>query len=140
MLRFDLPPVLANAARADGLLTFLIAALALLNVVWLVPLLIVQGFVRGFIGHQRCPSHRLFALLLQKAGFAGKKENAGAKMFASKLLFIASSMASVLYFAGSGMWVVPVSVLLVFSFLEWAFSFCVACWARTAWYRLRSQG
>lgn len=139
MLRFDVPPVWSNAARLDGLTTFAISVAALAGFPYLVPLLIVQGLVRGFIGHSKCPSHRLFGALLQKFGLAGKKENAGAKMFANKLLFIASTVATVLYLSGSGMWMVPVSVLAVFSFLEWAFSFCVACWAYSAWYQLRGQ-
>lgn len=140
MLRFDVPPVWSNAARLDGFITFAIAALALFALPWLMPVLAVQGLLRGFFGHQRCPAHRLYSALLQKAGRAGKRENAGAKMFANKLLFVASTVASVLYFTGSGLWVVPTSVLLVFSFLEWAFSFCAACWAYTLWYQLRGQG
>ncbi|MDP5240981.1 DUF4395 family protein [Uliginosibacterium sp. 31-16] len=139
MLRFDVPPVWSNAARLDGLTTFAICAAALLGFPYLVPVLMVQGLVRGFFGHSRCPSHRLYTALLQKLGAAGKKENAGAKMFANKLLFIASTVATGLYLAGSGMWVVPVSVLLVFSFLEAAASFCAACWAYTLWYQLRGQ-
>ncbi|MBS1208294.1 MAG: hypothetical protein H6R19_692 [Proteobacteria bacterium] len=137
MLRFDVPPVWSNAVRVDALLTFAISAAALLGFPYLVPVLSVMSLVRGFLGHHRCPSHRLYAGLLQKLGMAGKQENAGAKMFANKLLLIASTIATVLYLAGSGMWVLPVSALLVFSFLESLFSFCVACWAYTLWYRLR---
>ena len=140
MLRFDVPPVWSNAARVDALLTFTISVLALAGFPWLVPLLIVTGLVRGIFGHHRCPSHRLYAALLQKLGLAGKKENAGAKMFANKLLLIASSVATALYLAGSGMWIVPMTVLTVFSFLEWAFSFCVACWAYALYHQLRGQG
>lgn len=139
MLRFDVPPVWSNAVRLDALATFLISAAALLGFPWLVPLLIVQGLVRGFLGHSRCPSHRFYTWLLQKYGVAGKKENAGAKMFANKLLLIASSIAVVLWSLGSGMWVVPMSVLLVFSFMEAAFSFCAACWAYTLWFQMRGQ-
>lgn len=138
MLRFDVPPVWSNAARIDALLTFLISGAALLGFPYLVPLLIVMGLVRGFFGHQRCPSHRLYAYVLARAGWGGKKENAGAKMFANKLLLIASSAATTLYLAGSGMWVVPIGALLMFSFLEFALSFCAACWVYTLWYRLRA--
>ncbi|GAB2888295.1 hypothetical protein GCM10027046_15860 [Uliginosibacterium flavum] len=139
MLRFDIPPVWSNAARLDGLATFVICAAALLGFPYLVPLLIVQGLVRGFFGHYRCPSHRLYTVLLQKFGAAGKKENAGAKMFANKLLLIASSVATALYLTGSSMWIVPVSALLAFSFLEAVVSFCAACWAYSLWYQLRGQ-
>lgn len=140
MLRFDVPPVWSNAARLDALSTFTICLLAIgLQWPFLLPLLIVQGLVRGFWGHGRCPSHRLYTLLLQKLSLAGLRENAGAKMFANKLLFIASSVATVLWISGSAMWQIPASVLLVFSFLEAAFSFCAACWAYTLYYRFKDQ-
>lgn len=139
MLRFDVPPIWSNVARLDAFTTFTISLIALLGFPYLVPVLIVQGLVRGFIGHYKCPSHRLYAVVLEKLKLAGKKENAGAKMFANKLLFIASSVATGLYLAGISMWTVPITVLVVFSFLEWAFSFCVACWAYTLWYQLRGQ-
>lgn len=67
---------------------------------------------------------------------AGKKENAGAKMFANKLLFIAATVASVLFFMDIDLWRVPASILVVFSTLEWALSFCVACWSYGYWYKL----
>lgn len=140
MLRFDVPPIWSNAARLDALTTFSVCLLALLlGAPYILPLLIAHGLVRGFIGHTRCPSHRFYAWMLEKAGKAGHKENAGAKMFANKLLFIASTVATILWLSGSGMWIVPASVLLAFSFLEAAFSFCAACWAYTFWYQFRDS-
>lgn len=140
MLRFDVPPVWANAARLDALTTFTLCALALVfKLPFLMPLLILHGLVRGFFGHGRCPSHRLYSRLLEKLQKTGIKENAGAKMFANKLLFIASTVATILWLVGSPMWMVPASVLLVFSFMEAAFSFCAACWAYTLWYQLREN-
>lgn len=140
MLRFDIPPIWSNAARLDAFTTFFVSILALLfGAPYIFPLLIIQGLVRGFFGHKHCPSHRLYTRILEKIGKAGHKENAGAKMFANKLLFIASSVASILWISGSGMWVVPASILLVFSFLETVFSFCVACWAYTLWYQFRNS-
>ncbi len=140
MLRFDVPPIWSNAARLDALTTFTVCLLAVaLKLPFLMPILIVHGLVRGFFGHTRCPSHRLYAGLLQKLGKAGQKENAGAKMFANKLLFIASSVATILWLAGSAMWIAPASVLLVFSFMEAVFSFCAACWAYTLYYRFKDS-
>ena len=140
MLRFDVPPIWSNAARLDALTTFTLCLLALaFKLPFLMPLLIVHGLVRGFFGHGRCPSHRLFTKVLQKLGKAGHKENAGAKMFANKLLFIASSVGTILWLTGSSMWIVPASVLLVFSFMEAAFSFCAACWVYTIYYRIKES-
>ncbi len=141
MLRFDIPAIWSNATRLDALTTFLICLLTLLlGTPYVLLLLIIQGLVRGFLGHTRCPSHRLYSRLLEKFDKAGHKENAGAKMFASKLLFVASTVATILWLSGNGMWIVPTSVLLVFSFLEVAFSFCAACWAYTLWYQFRNAG
>ncbi|MEY2707264.1 MAG: hypothetical protein RI905_1016 [Pseudomonadota bacterium] len=136
MLRFDIPPVNANVARFEAFITFLFCVIALLGFPYLLPVLALMGFIRGFFGHYKCPSHRLFTKIMTAMNIAGKKENAGAKMFANKLLFIAATVASVLFFMGIDLWKVPASVLVVFSTLEWAMSFCVACWSYSYWYKL----
>lgn len=136
MLRFDIPPVSANVARFEAFITFSFCLIALLGFPYLLPVLAVMGFIRGFFGHYKCPSHRLFTKIMTHMNIAGKKENAGAKMFANKLLFIAATVASFLFFMDIDLWKVPTSILVVFSTLEWAFSFCVACWSYGYWYKL----
>ncbi len=136
MLRFDIPPVNANVARFEAFITFSFCLIALLGFPYLLPVLAVMGFIRGFFGHYKCPSHRLFTKIMTYMNIAGKKENAGAKMFANKLLFIAATVASFLFFMDIDLWKVPTSILVVFSTLEWAFSFCVACWSYGYWYKL----
>lgn len=136
MLRFDIPPVSANVARLEAFITFSFCLIALLGFPYLLPVLALMGFIRGFFGHYKCPSHRLFTKIMTALNIAGKKENAGAKMFANKLLFIAATVASVLFFMDIDLWRVPTSILVVFSTLEWAFSFCVACWSYGYWYKL----
>ena len=136
MLRFDIPPVSANVARLEAFITFSFCLIALLGFPYLLPVLALMGFIRGFFGHYKCPSHRLFTKIMTALNIAGKKENAGAKMFANKLLFIAATVASVLFFMDIDLWRVPSSILVVFSTLEWAFSFCVACWSYGYWYKL----
>ena len=135
MLRFDVPQVWSNVIRWEAFMTFVLSIIALLLAPWVMLLLVAQGFVRGFIGHHRCPSHLLWKKIAESRQWGGKKENAGAKMFANKILFLASAVSMVLYFLGSGLWVVPCAALIVFSFLEWALSFCVACWAYGFWYQ-----
>lgn len=136
MLRFDLPQVWSNAIRLDAFMTFVIAAVALLLQAPLVFVLTLGlGAVRGFIGHHKCPVHQAWSGLLHTRGWGGKKEDVGAKMFAAKILAIASAVALVFHFTGSPLWQVPAIALLIFSFLEWAFSFCAGCWAYSAWYR-----
>lgn len=136
MLRFDVPPVHANVVRLEAFITFIVCGIALLGFPYLLPVLALMGLVRGFFGHYKCPSHRGLAKLLTNMNRAGDKENAGAKMFANKILFIAATVASVLYFTGNSFWVVPTVALVIFSTLEWAFSFCAACWVYGFWYKL----
>lgn len=135
MLRFDIPPVHANVTRLEALITTTVCAIALLGFPYLLPLIALMGLIRGFFGPHRCPSHRVFTALMTRMGIAGRRENAGAKMFANKILFFAAGVASVLYFMGVSLWVVPTVALLIFSSLEWIFSFCVACWAYGFWYK-----
>lgn len=135
MLRFDVPPVWSNVTRWEAFINFAVCAASLLLTPWLMSILVVQGFVRGFLGHYRCPLHRLWARFFELRGWGGKKENAGAKMFANRILFVASLAAVVAHAMGSGFWQVPCIVLIVFTTLEWAFAFCAACYAYGLWYR-----
>jgi len=135
MLRFDVPQVWSNVIRWEAFVTFVICWLALFVSPWFMALLMVQGAVRGFAGHQRCPSHLLWRWLFLASGNAGKKENAGPKMFAAKILFIASAVSMALFLYGSPLWKVPCIALIIFSFFEWALAFCAACWVYGAWYR-----
>jgi hypothetical protein len=135
MLRFDVPQVWSNVTRWEAFVTTLVCLAALFVWPWLMGLLVLQGAVRGFLGHHRCPSHLLWKALFERLQWQGKKENAGAKMFAAKVLCVASAVSVALYALGSGLWVVPCVALVLFSTMEWAFSFCAACWAYGAWYR-----
>lgn len=135
MLRFDVPQVWSNVIRWEAFITFVACAVALAGFPWLMPLLVIQGFIRGFIGHHRCPAHLLWKRVAEARQWGGKKENAGAKMFANKVLFVVSTIAMLLYLSGTDLWMVPTTALLLFSTMEWAFSFCAACWAYGFWYQ-----
>lgn len=135
MLRFDVPPVWSNVARWEAFISFVISGLALIYSPWFMVILFIQGTVRGFIKPQACPAHRLWHASFERLGWGGHKENAGAKMFANKVLAFASAVALIANALGSPMWQVPVSALLIFTTLEWAFSFCAACWVYGTWYR-----
>lgn len=74
MLRFDIPPVNANVARFEAFITFAVCLVALLGFPYLLPILALMGLVRGFFGHYRCPSHRLFSAVMNRMGIAGKRE------------------------------------------------------------------
>ena len=133
MLRFDLPALDSNVTRWEAFVNFLVCAAALWLSPWLMLILVVQGFVRGFVGHYWCPAHHVWRALFKAIGLTGKAENAGAKMFANKILFIASSLSFIAFSFSSPMWLVPCIALMVFTTLEWAFSFCAACSVYSWW-------
>ncbi len=138
MLRFDQPQVGTHVARWEALLNGAACAAALLWSPWIMVIPAVQGLIRGFWGHRRCPLHRIWQSVFEARGWAGRPEDAGPKMFANKLLFVASAVALGLAAAGQTLWRVPCLVLQVFTTLEWALSFCAACWVYGLWYRRRA--
>jgi hypothetical protein len=135
MLRFDLPRVWSHVIRIEAFVTFALCWLALIVSPWFLAILVLQGFVRGFIGHNRCPSHLLWKKVMTLKKWGGKLENAGAKMFANKILFVSSSVAFTFFMLNIPLWKVPTIALICFSFAEWALSFCAACWAYGVWYK-----
>lgn len=135
MLRFDVPQVWSNVIRWEAFVNHVFCWLALLVTPWFLVVPLLQGALRGFAGHHNCPLHRLWKRLLVARGWQGRLEDVGPKMFANKILFLASAVGLGLFLAGSTLWRVPCVVLIGFSFMEWALSFCAACWAYGLWYR-----
>ena len=88
MLRFDLPAVSSNVIRWEAVITFVVCNLALFVSPWFMAVLVVQALVKGFIGHYKCPSHLLWKRIFDAQGWTGAMVNAGAKMFAAKILFV----------------------------------------------------
>lgn len=135
MLRFDLPQVPSNVIRWEAFVTTVMCSLALLVSPWFMLVPAAQGLIKGFLGHTKCPAHVVWRKIFTARNWLGRMEDAGAKMFAAKVLFLASSVSLLLYVGGSTLWQVPAGVLVVFSTLEWALSFCAGCWAYGFWYR-----
>lgn len=138
MLRFDIAPVCANAYRLQAAVTFAVSAAYLFTPYrWLALVLALGGLLRGFVSPHKCMSYKLFATLTAKLG-KGKQVNAGAKMFADKLVAIAGAVMVVSWLLDSPVGMIPAAVLLVFSFIDLSIGFCAACWAYALWYRLRA--
>lgn len=137
MLRFDIAPVCSNAYRGQAALTFAVSAAYLFTPYWWLALILaLGGAVRGFASPHKCPSYRLFSALTRKAGVS-KPVNAGAKMFADKLVAIAGTAMAVSGLLGADVGMIPAAALLVFSFIDLSSGFCAACWAYGLWYRVR---
>lgn len=138
MLRFDIAPVCSNAYRLQAALTFAISAAYLFTPYkWLAFLLAFGGLLRGFVSPHKCFSYKLFAALCRRLGVS-KPINAGAKMFADKLVAIAGLVMGITWALGSEIGMIPAGALLLFSFVDLSLGFCAACWAYTLWFRLRA--
>lgn len=138
MLRFDIAPVCSNAYRFHAAVTLAVSALYFFTPYkWLAVILALGGLLRGFVSPHRCPSYLGFSALTRKLGLA-KPINAGAKMFADKLVAIAGTIMLVIWLLGSEIGLIPAAVLMVFAFIDLISGFCAACWAYAMWYKVRS--
>lgn len=137
MLRFDIAPVCSNAYRFQATMSFAIAALYLFTPwKWVAFILAIGGFIRGFVSPHKCLSYKLFEKVAARLKWV-KKVNAGSKMFADKIAFVAGSAMAIAWLAGSSIGNIPATAILIFAFLDLATGFCAACWAYAAWYRMR---
>lgn len=137
MLRFDIPHVCSNAYRLQSAMNFTIAALYLFTPYrWVSLLLVIGGFLRGFVSPHYCLSYRLFSGITGKLSL-GKMQNAGSKMFADKVAFALGVVMMGSWLLGSEIGMIPATAILVFALLDLLTGFCAACWAYTLWYRLR---
>lgn len=137
MLRFDIAPVCSNAYRFQAAMSFTIAALYLFTPwKWVAFILAIGGFIRGFVSPHRCLSYKVFEKATARLKWV-KKVNAGSKMFADKIAFVAGSVMAATWLADSSIGNIPATAILIFAFLDLATGFCTACWAYAAWYRMR---
>lgn len=138
MIRFDIAPVCSNAYRLQATMSFIIAALYLFTPYkWVSIFLALGGTLRGFVSPHRCPSYMLFSSITKKLG-KQKLVNAGAKMFADKIAAIAGTVMFVSWLLGSSIGNIPGYAILVFAFIDATTAFCVACWAYSAWYKMKA--
>ncbi|HAG74735.1 MAG TPA: DUF4395 domain-containing protein [Thauera sp.] len=137
MLRFDIAPVCSNAYRFQAAVTLAVSAIYFFTPYqWVAIILAVGGALRGFVSPHKCPSYLAFSALTRKLGTA-KPINAGAKMFADKLVAIAGTIMFVTWLMGSEIGLIPAAVLMVFAFIDLVSGFCAACWAYAMWYKVR---
>lgn len=137
MLRFDIAPVCSNAYRFQAAATLAVSAIYLLTPYkWVAVFLALGGLLRGFVSPHKCPSYKLFAAITRKIG-AAKPVNAGAKMFADKLVAIAGTIMLITWMMGSEFGNIPAAILTVFAFVDLVSGFCAACWAYGLWYKVR---
>lgn len=118
-----------NVARLNAFITVLLVLSFLILKSWFfLVILIGDFFIRGFIDSRYSLICIISKWITQTLNIKGKLINAGPKIFAAQvgLVFSVVSLLSLLLHYNI-FTLVFVGVLGVFSFLESAFGFCVAC-------------
>lgn len=137
MLRFDIAPVCSNAYRFQAAVTLTVSALYFFTPYkWVAIILALGGLIRGFVSPHKCPSYKLFEAATRKMGKT-QKVNAGAKMFADKLVAVMGTVMLVSWLMGSSIGNIPAVALMVFATIDLVSGFCAACWAYGLWYKMR---
>jgi hypothetical protein len=118
-----------RVARINALITFLLVASFIIFKFWGALVFLVFDFIlRGFFDSKCSLICITSKWIVTRFKIGGKIMNAGPKIFAAQVGMVLSMVAVVLFLLGfqiSGIFVA--SILGLFSFLESAFSFCVAC-------------
>lgn len=95
---------------------------------WIVFVLLVNFFVKGFFGPWYSPISQINKAILKALKVEPEMIFAPPKIFAAKIGFVFSLVASILYLLNYQVAaVVVISTLSLFAFLEFAFAFCMGC-------------
>ena len=118
-----------RVARVNATFTVLIIALFLLTShIFLMGLLAVDFLLRGIDRPQFSPLAITAKGLVKSFDLRPQMINAGPKLFAARIGLVFSAAAIILFLSGFDLVaMITASVLGLFSFLEAAFGFCVAC-------------
>jgi hypothetical protein len=118
-----------RVARINALITVLLVASFIIFKFWgSLVFLAIDFILRGFFDSKCSLICITSKWIVSRFNIGGKIMNAGPKIFAAQVGMILSIIALALFFSGfqiSGL--IVASILGLFSFLESAFGFCVAC-------------
>ena len=118
-----------RVARLNGLFTFLLIMLFIITRLWYIPAFLAFDFLMRSINLSKFSpiaylSKKIVKLLQLKKNLI----NAGPKIFAARIGLLVSSAICIFSLIGFNITaIVLASVLALFSFLETAFEYCVAC-------------
>jgi Domain of unknown function (DUF4395) len=122
-------PVNENQIRFTALFVLLLTCSYLFTGHWAIPLfLVIDFFLRGFGYGAYSPLNLLSAWLVKKLSIPNKPIDRAPKLFAAQIGFFLSDIlliAVVVELKGAAYAIA--GLLILFSFLESAFSFCAGC-------------
>ena len=118
-----------RVARLNGLFTFLLVILFIVTRLWFIPAFLAIDFLmRSTSLTKFSPMGFLSRVIVKLLSLKKKFVNAGPKIFAARIGLVVSSAIFIFLLIGFNITaIVLASVLALFSFLETAFGFCVAC-------------
>ncbi|NLC49882.1 MAG: DUF4395 domain-containing protein [Bacteroidales bacterium] len=118
-----------RVARLNGLFTFLLIMLFIITRLWYIPAFLAFDFLMRSINLSKfSPLAYLSKGIVKLLQLKKKFINAGPKIFAARIGLLVSSAIFIFSLIGFNITaIVLASVLALFSFLETAFGFCVAC-------------
>lgn len=119
-----------KVVRSNALITVTLLLLVLFwpPAIWLVGLLSLDFFIRGFVGSAYSPIAQLSKGIVRTLGLKPQTVNLAPKQFAARIGFLLSALAGLFFLLGlSTLGIAVAGIILVFAFAEGALGFCVAC-------------
>ena len=118
-----------RVARLNGLFTFLLVALFIFTRLWYIPAFLALDFLMRSTNLSKYSPLGLLSRTIVKLSSSKKKlVNAGPKTFAARIGLIVSSAIFIFSLISLNISALTLaSILALFSFLETAFGYCVAC-------------
>lgn len=118
-----------NISRLNGVFTFLlIASYFISGTPVLLIILLIDFVLRNIYEGKMSPSVRLNSFIVQVADIPVHLINAGPKIFAARVgLIFSLTVVFLFYFGSPSAAIIPLIILGIFSFMEAAFNYCVAC-------------
>ncbi len=118
-----------RVARLNGLFTFLLVILFIITRLWFIPAFLAFDFLMRSINLSKfSPMAYLSKKIVKLLQLKKNLINAGPKIFAARIGLLVSSAICIFSLIGFNLTaLVLAAVLALFSFLETAFEYCVAC-------------
>lgn len=116
-------------ARLNGFFTFLLVTLFIITRLWYIPAFLTFDFLmRSTNLSKMSPISFLSRRIAQSFSIKKKLINAGPKIFAARIGLVVSAAIFIFTLIGlNSSTLILAGILALFSFLETAFGFCVAC-------------
>ena len=118
-----------NQVRINASIVFIACCLALtIQTPYIILLLCIDFFCRGFIKKRVSLLNYLSKSIITAFDIPTSKENEAPKIFAVKVGFVFTVLSLICFFLGyKTSFNLFVTIIILFSFLEFAFKFCAGC-------------